>query len=256
MQNLIEEQIQEKDEIFYAILEDFIDENYEVDDDYQMTEDDQAMIESLKEYFDSNFKLPSLQESALEYITGMDINNDLYEEFAYILLDESIGTAVAGAKYAISQALASYRKSSAAKNWQKTKDKHIKLASKNVQSPKASTSEPGKVMNPAKAAFHAQKAERIQKRVVAAKTARDKALSQKRSTEAKYGNITGHKAELAKNIDTKISKTKENIINRAGELKNKTISTASSLKNKLKSAVTKSAEKVGSVAGDIAGRLA
>lgn len=232
---LTEEQLLERDETFLAILEDFIEENYEVDKDYVMTEEDLAVIMSLKEYFDESFKVPTLEESCLEVITSYDINTKFYEEFNGIMLDESIGKAVAGAIYHIKPLVSRIKADAARKAFQKSAQEHERL--KDVQTKQTSQAP--------QSTFQKAKAERIAKRVSQAGEARAKALKTQKSAIAKQGNIEGRKEMMGKNIDTAIQKKKEGIIKRAGELR-----------DKAKQAIKTGKEKVSGFFGDIAGRLA
>ena len=239
---LTEEEVLERDEIFFNILEQFIDDTYDVSDDYMMDDDNEAMVEAVKEYFDSTFRFPTLRESALESYAGYDINNDLYEELSELMLDESIGGVIAGARFGVKQALAGYRKNRASSQWNAAKQKHDKLEMKSKSNMNQNN----------QSSFQRAKAARIQSRVNSAKTSRDAALTKKKSTAAAQQNTMGRRNSMANKIDTgiqsgiqKVKDTGTAIKNRAVELKNKAIEK----KNKAK-------EKIGGFFGDIAGRFA
>lgn len=233
---LTEEELIESDLTFLAILESFIDDNYEVDEDYEMTEENLSMVLSLKEYFNESFKVPSASDMILEDITSYDTNSSFYYELNSIMMDESIGKAVAGAMYHIKPLVSKLKADAARRAFQKASQEHERM--KTVQTQKTSQA-------PDKSAFQRAKEARIGKRVAAAGEARAKALSTQRAAIAKQGNIEGRKTAMGNKIDTAIQQKKENIIKRAGELK-----------DKAKNAIRAGKDKVAGFFGDIAGRLA
>jgi hypothetical protein len=236
LQQLTEEQIQERQELFFTILDQFIEENYDVDEDYVMTEEDAYITSILMDYFEENFKYPTLKESALEAITGYDINTPLYEELYDVLLDESIGTFVAGARYGIKGFLANRAKQKATSQAQQAKEKSTQMGVKAKSAADAARTAPvGK--NPlerAKYAFAVNKSKTVQDRAAKAKEAYKTAETKRKSASATAGNVEGRRGVLAKRIDTGV----ENV------------------KNKVKTAINTGASKVGGFLGKVAGRFA
>ncbi|MCK9369173.1 hypothetical protein M0R04_04465 [Candidatus Dojkabacteria bacterium] len=232
---LTEQQIADRDELFFTIINEFVEDNYEIDDDYVMTEEDAYITSIVMDYFEENFKYPTLMESVLEDITGYDINEDLYKELTEILLDESIGTFVAGAAHGIRNAVSAYKSSSASKNKLKTVTKDI-VAQKRLKdfkgTPKPSVT-PGAV-GAGKAEFIAQKGAAIQKRAEKARATRVSAETKRKSLVGKHQSNKAKTGQLADKIDTGIK----------------------NVKNRVKSAITTGAQRIGGFMGRVAGHLA
>src|ERR1035437_2283804 len=99
---LTEAQVSNREELFYELVEFLVNETYEKDLDYVMTEEDEAVTLSAMEYFIENFKEPTLQENIACAMGGVDINEELYLEFIEtIILDETIGGFIAGAVHGV-----------------------------------------------------------------------------------------------------------------------------------------------------------
>lgn len=234
MQNLTEEQIQERTELILTILDDFITETYDVDEDYVMTEEDAYITSIIVDYFEENFKFPTLKESALEAITGYDLNTPLYEEIYDVLLDESIGTFIAGAAHGIRNALSAYRKYSATKNKVKTVETENK-AQKRLKDFKTNTPKPkdGILKNPT-SEFQKQKGIAIQKRADKARAAKVSAETKRKSAVGKHSANVDKTKQLASRIDTGVQ----------------------NIKNKTKQAISTGAMRIGGILGKVAGNLA
>lgn len=132
-QILSEELIQEREELFFEMVHGFIDKHYDVDEDYVMTEDDAYILSIMLEHFEENFRFPTLEESTLQAITGYDINQDLYEEMAYVMLDETVGTFIAGALHNIGKYMATRKYHKVAKTAEKAKAASKERPLKNVE---------------------------------------------------------------------------------------------------------------------------
>jgi len=187
------------------------------------------------DYFEENFKYPTLQESVLEDITGYDVNEDLYNELADILLDESIGTFVAGAAHGIRNAVSAFKSNSATKNKLKTVSKDV-AAQKRVKDFKATPKTPAASGNigAAKTEFQAQKGAAIKKRADKARAARVAAETKRKSLVGKHQSNKAKTGQLANKIDTGIN----------------------NVKNRVKSAITTGAQRIGGFMGRVAGHLA
>ena len=233
LQQLTEEQIQEREEIFFTILNDFIEENFEVDEDYVMTEEDAYVTSVMLEYFEENFKFPTLKESALEAITGYDINTPLYEEMYLALLDESIGKFVAGARYGIQNFLArkNQERLSAKADVARTKSKEAAATAKETEKQFKADTKSGSFGTGVKGAFKkAYASGGVEKAVAKAKKAKDIAQikhNKQWDARAKASGIESKREGLANKIDTGIS----------------------NIKNRVKSAVTTGAQRVGGILG-------
>jgi len=238
-QILTEEQIEDRQELFLTILDDYITENFNIGEKYEMTEEDAYIFSIMQEHFEDNFRFPTRQESVWESVTGLDINHALYEEIAEQMMDESIGTFVAGAAHGIRNALSKRKADRATSSKEKSKsefEKHVtNPGSKGVHKYKADAEQQALsakkyasgVMGTAKKAFD-------QGRVTANKARAEKAKSTMKSAEtARKSSVAKHQSNVAKTgaLASKIDKGVENI------------------KNKVKSAVTAGAAKVGGFLG-------
>lgn len=232
-QYLTEEQIEQRQDIFFAILEEFIDENYDVDEGYVMTEEEAYIASILMEYFEEKFRFPSLQESAYESMTGYDINTPLYEELYEVLLDESIGSAVAGLRYGIKDYFAKkdyarkYPESEAARAKKKETAAQAKTAERQYKADIKSGAYGTGIKGAFKQAYAGGGVEKaLAKAQKAKEVARKKHEAQWNAREKMHG-VAKSREQLASKIDTGI----ENI------------------KNKAKGAITKGASKVGRFLG-------
>lgn len=235
-QYLTEEQIEDRSELFLTILDDFITENYDLNEKYEMTEDDAYIVSIMMDHFNESFKFPSLNESVMESVTGQDINQALYQELAETLMDESIGTFVAGAAHGIRNALSKFKANRATAGKQKAKsefEKHtVKPGSNKLKADAAhkelqSKSYKSGVMGTAKKSFD-------QARVAANKARAEKAKSAMKTAETARKSATAkHQSNVAKSgaLAHKIDKGVENV------------------KNRVKSAITTGAAKVGGFLG-------
>lgn len=98
MQNLTEENILERDTLFFEMLDNFVDYKYDIEEDYVMTEEDAYILSIIYDYFIECYNFPTHQDLVLEDITGYDINDKLYEEISSLInINETVGTFVAGA---------------------------------------------------------------------------------------------------------------------------------------------------------------
>lgn len=233
LQQLTEEQIQERQELFFTILDNFINENYEVAEDYVMTEEDAYITSILLDYFEENYKFPTLKESALESITGYDINTPLYEEMAMILMDESIGTFIAGARHGIQDYLATKRqeRTSAKRDVANVAKKDTAQASKDKEKQLRTDTRSGAfgsgIKGDLKKSFAQGGVERAKAKAAKAKAVFDKAHDKNWNALNKKATIQTNRANLASKIDTGVA----------------------NVKNKVKSAISTGAQKVGRFLG-------
>jgi hypothetical protein len=242
---LTEEQIEDRQDLFYTILDNFIEENYDVDEDYEMTDEDAYIVSIIEDYFNENYKFPTLEESVLEDITSYDINTELYQEIFESLLDETIGTFVAGARHGISNVVSKFKSNIAAgnKNREKRKfEKHITnpgtkskpILKADIAQKQHNSTNFGKGFKGTLSQAYSQgridvrkkKAENARKAMQNAETSRKKAFSKHQTNIAKTG-------KLANRIDTGIS----------------------NVKNKVKHAITAGAQRVGGILGRAMGHV-
>ena len=98
---LTEAQKLQSEDLFIALVEAVSTEHYDMNEQYEMTEDDAYITSILMDYFVENYHHLTLKESAVQALTGVDVNEALFDELIEFMLDESIGTFVAGAAHGI-----------------------------------------------------------------------------------------------------------------------------------------------------------
>lgn len=243
---LTEEQVLDHQELFYQLVDKFVDEHYEIDEDYQPTDEDNFIFMEMMDYFVENYKVPTLQEEALEYITGYDMNTGLYEELMENLLDESVGTFVAGAVHGIRNTLSGIAAERAKEQKAKTKKAFAKHTvnpggkSKPVLKADAAQKEHDKkdfgsgAYSDAKKAFGQAKLDAQKQRALKAQQAMKNAETKRKSTLGKHQSNVAKTGQLANKIDTGIK----------------------NVKNKAKQAISAGASRIGGFLGKVAGRLA
>lgn len=246
MQQVNEELQLERQELFFQILDDFISENYEVDEDYVMTEEDAYITSILLDYFEENYKFPTLEESTLEAITGYDTNTKLYEELAYILMDESVGTFVAGAAHGIRNFLSARAAKKATAQKDKAKEAFGKYTTNpntkkkpqlkvDVAQKQHDATDYGKgVVGTVKKAFNQGKIDKTREKAEKARSVMQAAETKRKSAVAKNQNNRAKTGALANRIDTGIS----------------------NVQNRVKQAISTGASRVGGFLGRAAGAFA
>lgn len=243
MSQLISEELQqEREEILLHILDDFIQENYEVPEDYVMTEEDAYIFSIVYDHFMENYKFPDVNDVILESVTGYDVNTPLYEELYDVLLDESIGSFVAGAAHGIRNLLSKRAADSATKEKEKASksfEKHTTSPSSNklkadvAQAKFNKSSAPTTPTGTFKHAYEQGKISAAKAKAEKAKAAKMAAETKRKSKVAKHQSNVAKTQQLAKKIDTGV----ENVKNRA------------------KKAVSAGAERVGGILGKAVGSV-
>jgi hypothetical protein len=182
------------------------------------------------DYFVEHYVQPTLKESAVMALTGAkDPNQELFEEFIELALDESIGGAVAGAVHGIKNMVSKFkakRAASAAASAQKSHDKTYDKMTAAKKAAKGSSCLSG--------TFKQAKAASLEKRRNAAFDYTQAAHAKSQAAKASHVQSLKSRAGLKSRIDTGIS----------------------NIKNKVKSAVKTGATRVAGVAGRVAGKLA
>ena len=217
MQVLSEELQELRQETILTILDDFIQENYDVSEDYQMTEEDAYITSIIIEHFEHNFRFPTIEESILESVTGYDVNEELYVELYDVLMDESIGSFVAGAAHGIRNAISGI-KASAAK---RSKESATQKLQKHMTTPQSRTTrasaaekefktaqKKGEAGGTIKQAFQQGRIDAAKQRADKAKESWKAAESRRKSSVAKHQMNVAKTGELAKKIDTGIENVK------------------------------------------------
>jgi hypothetical protein len=232
---LTEEQVTLRENIFFDFVEDIAEEYYEFPEGYEMTEEDAYIASIILEHFVENYRQPSLHDSAVLVLMDRDLNEDLYREILDIMLDESIGTFVAGAAYGIRNALAKHREKNAintavkALNKRNVTHKKYKQYANDVYNTKKKTG----VSGAAQQGYQQGKQDAMQKKAAAAKAGHEDARKKSFAAIADNKARTKKTQDLASKIDTGIA----------------------NVKNKVTGAVQSGAKKFGSVLGKVAGKF-
>jgi hypothetical protein len=215
---LTEQQIKDRTELFFDIISDLAEDLYDVSDDHEPTEEDLYITSIMMEHFIETIKVPSLNESVQWVVTGQDPNKVLYDELIDAMLDESIGSMVAGVAHGVQGAAAKIGKALAQRRAASLKQK----ASSAKAQAKQVKNAPG-VIGALKRGFYQAKADKLSNKASKAATNRDAAVNKVKAVQTR-------KSRLAKKIDTGIQ----------------------NVKSRVKSAITGGAASIGSAAGRLA----
>ena len=228
---LTEEEIQQRQDTFLEFVETMAEELYEgLDEDYEMTEEDAYYASIMMEHFVENYVQLSLKESAVLALTGQeDPNQELFEEYIEMALDESIGGVVAGAVHGIKNLLSRRKAKKAAAGAAGAKASANVIKGKMQKADKAAKGSKGLsgVFKQAKAAKLASRHEKSVEKSAAAQNAARAASKEHRSS-------LKARASLKSRIDTGVSNVKKKVVG----------------------AVKSGANKVAAAAGRVAGSLA
>lgn len=231
---LTEEQVNHREDLFLDLIEQVADEAYDMNESYEMTEEDAYITSIIMEYFIENYKQPTLKESAFMSLTGTDINEELYVEVIDMLLDESVGTFVAGAVHGLRTVMAHIKSKQASKSSAGTRAAYKARVGKTAIANKAlarhkSTSPIGKL----KATYLKSKAAETQGKEDKAASRNDAAVDRELKMKQAHTAAKAKKTSLANKIDTGITNAK----------------------NKVKSGASRFAHAIARGAGKVAGAL-
>jgi hypothetical protein len=240
--DLTEQQIAYREEIFLEFLDTVSKDFYEVEEGYEMTEEDAYFASILMDYFVENYRQPTIQEAAGETLSGVSINEELISEMLEVMLDESLGTFIAGAAHGIRNLIAGHKAHKAAQGAEKAhaaeraaKEKHT-AAKKDARA--ATNLKATGLKSTLKKAYHTAKTNTIASK---AEKSHEKALDKhvaasNKASSAKKAHAAG--VEKTHQLASRIDKGVENV------------------KNKVKKAITPGAAKIASAAGKVAGKFA
>jgi hypothetical protein len=203
-----------KQDLFFTILEDFVDENYNVPEGYEMTKEEAYIVSILLDYFEENYKVPTLEESLLEDITGYDVNAELYEEIMDVLMDESVGTFVAGAAHGIKNYMSSRKLDKATKSQQAAKVKKNVALQKAKEASKAAKSaqkDATNIIGNIKAGYKQGVAAAKDSKAGTAMAKYSQAEKERKSAAGTHQYNVGKTKDLANRIDTGISNVKNRV---------------------------------------------
>jgi predicted nucleic-acid-binding protein len=232
---LTEEQITQREEDLLGLIEAISEDMDPLAEDYEMTEEDAYIASIVMEHFVENYEQPTMREAVTMSLMGYDINDELYEEVIEMMLDESVGTFVAGAAHGIRKALSGFSASRAKSAAQKTKMRKTAITGKyKAATASAKKSPTGGALGGVRAAFHASKTAKLGDRATSADAKASQAASKAKSAAGKHQSNVAKSTALAHKVDTGIS----------------------NVKNKVTGAVKSGAKKFGSALGKLAGRFA
>jgi len=222
---LSEQYIQVREELFIDMVEAVSEEFYDMSSDYQITEDDEYITSLLMDYFVEHYQQPTMRDAVMESFSGVGPNDALYEELMEMMLDETIGTFVAGAAHGIRNFLGSRAKKSTQRTANKARAKASILKTKTATAAKNAKGSTG-----ISATFKNAKLNAIKKRSDAAELVHRTAQTNRDAAASKQKSNTAKTKDLANKIDTGIT----------------------NVKNKVKSGI----HRISDVAGRIAGKFA
>lgn len=207
-------------EVFYEMMLEASESGYLSESLNEDVDASYAIYEVLESYFVENYKSYSVQETVHHVVMGSVPNEDLYDIIAEMVLDESIGSAIATAVHGIGQSIAKKRAQmadkSASKKTEKARSSVSKAGAAASRAKSANRSVEG-IKGHFKAALQKSRADKASQKakgdVAKGKLARDRAASMNKSAEDK----AKARENLAKRIDNKISDTKKAVKNKANK---------------------------------------
>mgnify|MGYP003704853123 FL=1 len=199
---LVEEKNQVATNIAIAFIDEFVQEHYpSINEDYEMTEQDYAAFECMVQHFVENYKLPNIFETVTEMGTGIDKNQNLFDELYETLLDESVGTFVAGAVHGIRNYLSG-------KKVQNTQKKADDAKKKYIANKIAATSGGGGFLDSAKRGYAKARQKSLGanygRKVAVANAAKAAHAANKQSTSALAGKITKKISDVGNRIGSTV----------------------------------------------------
>lgn len=265
---LTEQQITQREQIFFDLMENIVEDFFDVENLPETIEEDEYMTSVLMDFFVENYREPTLAEASQHAMTGIGVNDQLVESVIDLMLDESIGSFIAGAIHKIKLHKAANELSLAqadakhhTKLADKAKSKFDTIHSKAVAANKVKTKQNLKTKTPSKGlsgsmakSYQTAKAQALTKRrdtahaeLKQAKEKRNAAIRASSDAYAKHQDVSSgrERDKLAQHIDTGIANVKHKV---TGKIKAGV--------SKLSAAAHKVAGKAGGLAGKIAGKLA
>lgn len=211
---LTEQQITNREDAFIELVEMIADDLYtEIDENYEMTQEDFDTANAMMEYFVENYTEPSLKESAQFAMMNLDPNQELVEEFIEAVLDESIGGVVAGAVHGIKNMLSKFRAGRAEKQHGKSVAKQTALYGKMRTAQKSAKGTTGII-----GAYKKGKADALEKRRNAAFDKQRAAYNKMQATKAAHQSGLKARVGLKTKIDTKVSSAGQRVAGAAGRV--------------------------------------
>ena len=237
---LTEEQKLHSEDLFMSLVEAVADEYYDMNEEYEMTDEDAYITSIFMEHFVENYKHLTLKESAYQALTGVDVNAALYEEMITLMLDESIGSFVAGAAHGYKNYIAKRKNIKAGKAATSASDKQKSIGTKKYKAAEKFTGNKNYSAKNTKVKASGLKGTYQQSKL-------DTLISKHKAAQELTGHLQAHQRNTKTALDTHHQHTKD--------LASKIDSHISALKDKIKTKVTSGAHKLASVAGRVAGSI-
>lgn len=166
-----------------------------------------AVYEVLEEVFVNNYREPTIDESVVAVVRGYDNNDLLIESIAEVMLDESIGSAIATAVHGIGQRIAAHKAKSAQSNLQHK----IGVATKTAAKAGGAAMKAKKAKGQFASAFAQGRAQGARDKAKKAAAARTTAKAASDTATHNLAAKQQKRTDLAKKIDTKISNARSAI---------------------------------------------
>jgi uncharacterized membrane protein len=232
MQTLTESQISQREDIFINFIDSILEEFYDFSDEYEMTEEDAYIASIVLEHFIENYKVPTLNDAIVESVSGYDVNQELYLEIIEALIDESVGSFVAGALHGVRN----LSSKAALKRRQGQASRAVSGRSLAAQKYKAAAKQmhANKAKGTFSQAFHQGKTDTLKNKAEKAATAANRAAQEREYARSTHRSNVADTKKLAHKIDTGLS----------------------NVKNKITSTIKHGASRFGHAIGRIAGAFA
>ena len=228
---LTEEQIQSREDVFIDLIDAVAESYYDLDEEYEMTEDDAYITSVLMNYFVEHYKQPTMRDSVMESYTGVGPNDELFDAMITLMLDESVGSFVAGAAHGLKKVFANKAQQRTGSKVRSTA--HAARRAKSKYDLVGDKSE-GKPVNTLKGAFYSGKLKTTGIKMQKAADAKHDAEQEHAKATKAHADIVAKQKNLAQRIDTGIT----------------------NVKNKVKDTVKSGANKVAGAIGRVAGHFA
>jgi len=211
-----EERITGTQDLFLETIMEVMPDIYDLSGDYVMTEEDDYITSIVMDYFVENYKQPTMRDSVMESFTGYNINQELVSEIMEVILDESIGSFVAGAAHGLNTMFSKHKANRAEKGLAAANKSHDKVYDKMSAAKKAAKTSTGLA-----GTFHKAKAGALEKRRATASDKRDTAYNAKQATAGAHEVAQTKRSNLAHKIDTGVSNIKNKVAGFAGKIAGK-----------------------------------
>lgn len=202
---------QSRQELFLDMMEETF-KDQPINESYQDFDEALAIYEAVEEFFVENYRHLTIEEEVVAVVRGIDVNEELVDVIVELMLDESIGSAIATVVHGIGQYRAQKKADKAGAEAERKTSIAGKAAARAggaaLKAKKAEKSQNSLVgrFKAAHAQGRADKARNVAKKTYAqGAAARSRAAQSSQTLAAKQQKRAG----LASTFDTKIQKAKD-----------------------------------------------